>query len=311
MKTIQVQGVSKPVSKLVMGSDYFRPENIEQVSEILDGFLAIGGNTIDTAFVYQKGNSEQAIGLWLQGKNRDTINIWTKGAHHNADGPRVNKDAISEELDISLERLQTDHVELYALHRDNPDVAVGAILEWLNEHVESGKMGAFGASNWTTSRLQEANDYAAEHGLRGFSFNSPNLSLAKAIEPYWPGCVSADSQMVAWHERTQLPLMSWSSQARGFFTGRFTREDTTNADLVRVFYNDENWERYRRAQVLAEEKGVSTIQIALAYVLNQSFPTCAIVGPQNSVEMTSCKEAAKLELTRDELNWLDLASSTR
>lgn len=312
MKTVQVEGVSRPVTKLIMGSDYFRPENIEKVSDILDKFVGIGGNTIDTAFIYQGGNSEKAIGLWLQErKNRDSINIWTKGAHHNASGPRVDKDAIAEELAISLDRLQTDHVELYALHRDNPDVEVGAIVEWLNEHVESGKIGAFGASNWTVARLQEANDYAKEHGLRGFSFNSPNLSLAKPIEPYWPGCVSADSEMVAWHNRTQLPLMSWSSQARGFFTGRFTREDRSNADLVRVFYNDDNWERYHRAQSLAEEKGVSTIQIALAYVLNQAFPACAIVGAQNGTEMNSCRDATELELTQDELDWLDLSRSSR
>ncbi len=91
-----------------------------------------------------------------------------------------------------------------------------------------------------------------------------------------------------------MPLFSWSSQARGFFTGRFTPEDRSNEDLVRVFYNDENWERYRRAEQLAKEKGVETIQISLAYVLNQSFPAAAIIGPQNHKEMVSCREAANI-----------------
>lgn len=311
MKYIEIPGVNKPVSQLVMGSDYFHPDNIERVGEILDSFVEIGGNTIDSAFIYAGGNSEKAIGLWTQSRNnRKDVNILTKGAHHNADGPRVNKAAIDEELAISLDRLQTDYVDLYALHRDDPSVEVGPIVEALNEHLEAGRIHCFGASNWTHERLQEANDYAAAHGLKGFAFNSPNLSLAKAIEPYWAGCVSADAETLAWHEKTQMPLLSWSSQARGFFTGRFTPEDRSNADLVRVFYNDANWTRYRRAEQLAKEKGVTTIQIALAYVLNQAFPACAIIGPQNEAEMQSCREAADIQLTAEERNWLDLSDST-
>lgn len=312
MRSIQIAGASKSVSQLVMGSDYFHPEEMERVGAILDAFVAIGGNTIDTAHIYCGGDSEKAIGLWLEArKNRQDIQILTKGAHHNQSGPRVNRAAIYEELMISLERLRTDYVDLYALHRDDPDVAVGLIVETLNEHVEAGRIHTFGASNWTVQRLQEANAYAAQHGMRGFSFSSPNLSLAKAIEPYWAGCVSADANTIAWHEQTQLPLLSWSSQARGFFTGRFTPEDRSNADLVRVFYNDDNWTRYRRAAELAAEKGVTTIEIALAYVLNQPFPACAIIGPQNAVEMQSCHVGADIRLSDRERDWLDLRVATR
>ena len=78
---------------------------------------------------------------------------------------------------------------------------VGEILEILNAHVEAGRIGAFGGSNWSVERLQEANDYAEKNGLVGFSFSSPNLSLAKAQEPYWAGCVSVDDPMLAWHEK--------------------------------------------------------------------------------------------------------------
>src|SRR5699024_10338769 len=134
-------------------------------------------------------------------------------------------------------------------------------------------------------------------------------SLAKAQEPYWEGCVSADESILQWHEKMKLPLFSWSSQARGFFTGHFTPDDRSNEDLVRVFYNDENWERYRRAEQLAREKGVETIQISLAYVLNQLFPTAAIIGPQNVKEMWSCREAADIVLSENELKWLDLRSN--
>ncbi|MDQ0901351.1 MULTISPECIES: aldo/keto reductase [unclassified Paenibacillus] len=311
MKHIQIKGLDKPVSKLIMGSDFFRLDNGQEVSEILGHYLSIGGNTIDTAFIYCGGQSEQALGIWLDEMgNRDDINIFTKGAHHDASGPRVNAEAIRSDLFTSLERLHTDYIDLYALHRDDPSTPVGVILEALNEHVEAGRIRAFGGSNWTHERLQEAADYAEQHGLIGFSFSSPNLSLAKANEPFWAGCVSTDEQALRWHEAKQFPLLSWSSQARGFFTGRFTPENRENADLVRVFYSDENWTRLRRAEQLAQEKGVSAIQIALAYVLSQPFPACALIGPRSEAEMLSCRDGAQLVLSAQELAWLDLTAAT-
>jgi aryl-alcohol dehydrogenase-like predicted oxidoreductase len=312
MRYIDIPGAGKPVSRLIKGSDYFRHDNYDLVARNLDAYLAIGGNTIDTAHIYCGGQSEEVIGRYIRERGvRDRIVILTKGAHHDANGPRVDKASIDHDLSVSLQRLQTDRVELYALHRDNPDVPVGPILEALNAHIEAGRIGAIGASNWTWRRIAEANDYAAAHGLVGFAFSSPNLSLAKANEPFWPGCVSADAETCRWHERTGLPLLSWSSMARGFFTGRFTPDVRDNADLVRVFYSDGNWERYRRAQILAAEKGVTAIQIALAYVLNQPFPAAALIGAQSPEELESCAAGEKLMLTRAELDWLDLTADER
>lgn len=307
MDYIHIEGAGKPVSRLIKGTDYFKHDTYEKASANLNAFLEIGGTTVDTAHIYCGGESEVVLGQYMQEhNNRDSIVILTKGAHHDQNGPRVNAQDIRSDLLTSLERLQTDFVELYALHRDDESVPVGAILEALNEHREAGQIGALGASNWTWQRLQEANDYAAAHGLVGFTFSSPNLSLAKANEPFWAGCVSADQQTLDWHEQTRLPLLSWSSQARGFFTGRFTPEVRDNADLVRVFYSDGNWERLRRAGELAQQKDTTTIQIALAYVLNQPFPTCALIGAQNREELLSCDEGAGIVLTRDEVEWLDL-----
>ncbi|MEY8751090.1 aldo/keto reductase [Alkalicoccobacillus gibsonii] len=307
MKHVNISAVEKPISSLILGSDYFTPQNQEKVNEMIEAFVEVGGNTIDTAYIYAGGESEKAIGHWIdQSSNRDKLNIWTKGGHPNQNGHTINHGELYDQLQTSLERLKTDHVELYALHRDDLTVRVEDILEWLNEHVQAGRIHAFGASNWSTERLDEANQYAAKNGMQGFSFSSPNLSLAKAKEPYWPGCVSADQQMIKWHEQSQLPLFSWSSQARGFFTGRFTRDNLENEDLVRVFYNDENWERYDRAEKLAKKKQCSLIEVALAYVLNQSFPTGAIIGPQNRQELQSCGLGASISLTADEIAYLDL-----
>jgi aryl-alcohol dehydrogenase-like predicted oxidoreductase len=306
MKTIKISGLEKPVTTLIQGSDYFTPSIYEKVRIVLDRFFEIGGNTIDTANIYCGGESEVAIGQWLKERNnREEVVILTKGAHHDQNGPRVNPEAISNDLFTSLERLGTDYIDLYALHRDDPNVPVEIIIDALNEHIKAGRIKAIGGSNWTVQRLQEANEYAEKNNLVGFTFNSPNLSLAKAQEPYWEGCISADAAYCDWHKEHQMPLLSWSSQARGFFTGRFTPEDRSNADLVRVFYNEANWERLRRAEHLAKEKGASTIQIALAYVLNQPFPTCALIGAQNEEELLSCNEGSNIVLTEEELNWLE------
>lgn len=309
MEYITIPGLRKPVSRLMKGTDYFQHDSYEKAAANLDAFLAIGGNSLDTAHIYCGGQSEEVIGRYMKERgNRDQLVILTKGAHHDAQGPRVNPEAIRHDLNLSFERLQTDYIDMYALHRDDPSVPVGPIVEALNEPLRAGTVGAIGVSNWTWDRIQEANDYAAANGLTGFAFSSPNLSLAKPNEPYWAGCVSADAETCAWHERTQMPLFSWSSQARGFFTGRFSPDVRDNPDLVRVFYSDGNWERLARAKRLAAEKGVTMIQIALAYVLNQPFPTCALIGAQSLEELRSCDEGSRVRLTPEELAWLDLSA---
>jgi aryl-alcohol dehydrogenase-like predicted oxidoreductase len=192
------------------------------------------------------------------------------------------------------------------LHRDDPETAVGYILESLQEQLEAKRCRALGVSNWTTERMAEANEYAASHGLTGFSCNSPNLSLAKPNEPRWAGCVSVDAAYAAWHESTQMPLLSWSSQAGGFFTGRFSPDNRDDPEAVRVYYSEANWERYRRAKLLAERKGCDANQIAMAFVLQQRFPTCAIMGPNNVSELQSSARALEVNLSPEEARWLDL-----
>lgn len=306
METIRIEGVRKPVSNLIQGTDFFTHDVYDTVCNVLDNYFAIGGTTVDTAHIYCGGQSEETIGRWLQERgNREQVVILTKGAHHNAQGPRVNPEAIASDLFRSLERLGTDYIDLYALHRDDTNVPVQVVIDCLNEHIQAGRIHAIGASNWTHARMQEANDYASANGLSGFTFSSPNLSLAKPNEPHWAGCVSADAEACAWHERTQMPLLSWSSQARGFFTGRFSPDVLDNKDMVRVYYSDANWERLRRAKELAAQKGVSMIQIALAYVINQPFPTAALIGARDRTELESCRDGALIRLTPEELKWLE------
>lgn len=318
MKYISVDGIENnqstkiEISQLVLGTGDFFKFKLEDVHALLDRFVEIGGNIIDTAHQYILG--EAIIGTWMEMRqNREKIKILTKGAHNDdgEPGKRVNPKAITKDLMESLERLKTSYIDLYALHRDDHEVDVGSIMEILNEHIRAGRIKAIGVSNWTTKRLEEANAYASEHNLIPFTFNSPNLSLAKCNMPRWPGCVSADEEMIRYHEKNNLPLLSWSSQAGGFFSGHFTPEVRDNEEMVEVYYSDNNWERYDRAKKLAERLGVTPIQIALAYVLNQSFSTAAIIGPGKVAELLSSYEGSKLELDLDLVKWLDTQSAEK
>lgn len=306
MASIRIAGIEQPVSKLIQGSMMLSEERMIESAELLDAYVEVGGNAIDTAHVYGASGAK-ALGGWIRERgNRAELVLIGKGAHPDHNGPRMTYEAMKHDMDESLDRLQTDYVDIYMLHRDDPNKPVGYILESLNALIEAKQCRALGASNWTVARIAEANEYAAENGLIGFSCNSPNLSLAKANEPRWAGCVSAGAADIYWHEQSGLPLLSWSSQAGGFFTGRFAPDRLEDKEAVRVYYSDANWERLRRARQLAERKGCDANHIALAYVLRQRYPTCAIIGPANPSELRSSLPGLEVSITEEEADWLDL-----
>ncbi|MGG0936743.1 aldo/keto reductase [Brevibacillus centrosporus] len=316
MKRISVQGLNKSCSQLILGTSGLAAEQREAF-ELLDTYVELGGNTLDTAHLYNNGASERTIGKWIEERqNRDQIVLVDKGGHHHVakDGShdasvsRVNAQEITRDLLESLERLQVAYIDLYLLHRDDPAVHVAELIDILEEHIQSGRIKRAGVSNWTYERIEEANRYAAEKGYNRLVVNSPSLSLANINEPRWPGTVYIDQDYKQWHYKTQMPLFSWASQASGFFTGRFSPDVKTNPDMARVYYNDANWKRFHRARALAKQKGskVTPNHIALYYVLNQPFPTCAVIGPQNVKELRDSYAALDLSISHEELQWVNL-----
>ncbi|GCE17378.1 aldo/keto reductase [Dictyobacter kobayashii] len=302
MKYGSIAGVEKPVSRLVMGVD--NQTSWPHASVMFDDFFEQGGNCFDSAYIYGGGLCEKMLGQWIKNRGlRDQVVILDKGAHT----PHCNPQALTSQFLQSLDRLQTDYVDVYMMHRDNTDIPVGEFITVLNEHKNAGRMRAFGASNWSIERLQEANDWAAAHGLSGFSAMSNNFSLARMVDPVWAGCIAAsDAKSRAWLEQTQMPIMPWSSQARGFFTGRAHPDDHSDAELVRCWYSEDNFKRLERVNQMAQERGVLPINIALAYVLNQPFPTFPLIGPRLLSETRTSLPALTVELTPEELRWLNL-----
>jgi aryl-alcohol dehydrogenase-like predicted oxidoreductase len=312
----RVPGVEKPVARIVQGTVMITSSEEERSFALLDEVFAEGGTTFDTAHQYGGGDSERTFGKWVRERGlRDEVVVIGKGAHHSEDRKRVTPFDITADLHDSLARFGFDHIDLYLLHRDDPSVPVGPIVEVLNEHLSEGRVHAFGGSNWTPQRLREANDYANENGLTPFVASSPNLSLAvQAAEP-WPDCVSisgaegeADRR---WYEETRMPLFTWSSLAGGFFSGRFTRDNLDSFDTyldrlcVETYCHEENFGRLDRARALAQEKGLTVPQVALAYVLDQPLEVFALVGCNTGDEFRANVEAGGIELSPEELAWLE------
>ena len=207
----------------------------------------------------------------------------------------------------SLERLQTDFVDIYFLHRDNLDVPVGEFVDVLNEQFDAGRIRCFGGSTWTLQRVEKANAYARANGLREFSVISNNLSLAQMVDPVWANCLSvSDAESRAWLEEHQMPVFPWSSQARGFFTDRAGPGKPAEPELRRCWYSEENYARRERAEILARQKDVELINIALAYVLYQPFPTFPLIGPRQLSETRSSMGALSIELSEKEMRFLSL-----
>jgi predicted dehydrogenase/aryl-alcohol dehydrogenase-like predicted oxidoreductase len=301
MRYGEVPGVGKKISKLVMGAG---GRGLSHASVLYDDFVERGGNCFDTAYIYGRGMTERLLGQWMRNRgNRDEIVVIGKGAHT----PHCDPESIRRQLTESVERLQTDYVDLYFMHRDNTDIPVGEFVDVLDELHRAGRIHAYGGSNWTTERLVEANAYAESHGRKAFVALSNNFSLARMIEPPWDGCLaSSDPESREWLEEHQLALFPWSSQARGFFTGRSNPDDLSDPELARCWYSEDNFVRKERAHTLASQRGVSTVAIALAYVLAQDFPAFPLIGPQQLSETRDSYAALDVELTPAEVRWLDL-----
>ena len=312
-----IPGINKPVSRLVQGTMWINTGNLDAAFAALDAFHAAGGNCFDTAHIYGGGDNERAVGQWIHSRGvRDEVVILGKGAHHSQDRRRVTPFDIQSDIHDSLARFKVDHIDLYVLHRDDPTQPVSPIVETLHAAKEAGQIHAYGGSNWSVERLQEVNDYAAAHGLTPFVVSSPQFSLAVQQEPPWIDCVSLSGppgeSARAWCRENGVSLFVWSSLAGGFFSGRFRRDNldtlTERYDqlAVKVYCNEENFQRQDRAQELAASKGVTVPHIALAYVYNQPEGIHALSGARTPDEVRVNVEATGIELTEDEIAYLEL-----
>lgn len=302
MKSIYLPELRRDVSRIGIGSLKFNTEFAAETASLLDAYQTAGGNLIDTAEIYGRGKSEEAIGQYLC--NRRSRSDWIILTKACVEADLVRPDYIRKAVPRSLDRLQTDYIDLFVLHRDDPCVPVGEIVDVLNKLVSEHLIRAFGGSNWTTNRLDAAKRYAERNALIGPCLSSPHLGLATPNEPTWPGCTHASAADLDWYAEQGMPVFGWSAQCRGFFSAESSPSNKSNSEIVRVYHSAKNFEKLARARELANRRGVEPVQIALAWVLNQRATTVALVGPNSAKELLIAVGAADIQLNSDEMAWL-------
>jgi aryl-alcohol dehydrogenase-like predicted oxidoreductase len=324
MRYGNIPGVEKPVSRLVQGTanTVFDASKPEQAFGLLDTAMEYGINTFDTAHVYGEGN-ETTLGNWVRERGvRDKIVILAKGAHPYGGRNRVTPEDIDADLTESLQRQKSDYFDLYVLHRDDPSVPVGPIVEALNAHQKAGRIGAFGGSNWSWQRIKEANEYAAANNLTPFAVTSPNYSLAEMYEAPWDGCISISGPVFQaardYYAESGIAVMPWSSMAGGFFSDiyhrnnldTFSKEDYFAQICIKCYCGETNFERLDRARELAEAKHLTVAQIAVAFAQSQPMNLFMLVSSLTKSQFDANAAAIDMTLTPQELAYLDLKAES-
>jgi len=323
MKYGKVPGVEEPVSRIGQGLMMVSTDKQDWTNELLDGVFELGINVFDSSHIYGGGDCDRAFGRWVRSRGiREKVVMLDKCAHHNAERRRVTPADITEDLHVCLDHLAFDCIDLFVMHRDDPSVPVGPIVEVMNEHIRSGRIQAYGGSNWSHRRVADANEYAEQHGLVPFAVSSPNFSLAEMIAEPWGECASISGPENAdarkWYAEHDVALFPWSSLARGFFSGQWDRTKMENATpeqqeeiAVRCFRSADNLKRLDRCWELAKEKGLTVPQIATAYVMSYPLNIFALIGVYKQEEARQNVEAMDVQLTEQEMAWLDLRRDER
>ncbi len=319
----RIGGIGKDVSRVGQGLIMLTQDDLEGGFGLLDAVYEAGITLFDSAFIYGGGACDRVFGQWVADRGlRDKVVLMDKCCHPRHDRNRVTPCDLTSELDACLARLKFDYIDIFSFHRDDESVPVGPLVDRMNQHIREGKILAYGASNWTHQRIAEANAYAQANDLAGFTVSSPQYSLAECIEDPWGGTsitiTGTDNQDARdWYQANQMPVLSWSSLCGGLFSGRFRRDNvdsfTDGADkrCVRCYCSEDNFNRLDRAEELAEEKNASLTQIALAYLLYGPLNCYPLTASWTPAEAADNAKAADIELTAEEIAWLDLRTETR
>ena len=294
------------VSPYCLGAMMFgaagNPDHDEGI-RIIHKALDAGINFIDTADAYSRGESEEIVGKALKGR-RDNVVLATKAHIPMGDDPNQQGNSrrwLMRAVDASLRRLQTDHIDLFQIHRPAPDTDIEETLSALTDLMQAGKVRAIGSSTFPVSEIIEAQWIAERRGLARFRTEQPPYSiLNRGIErEVLPAC-----------ERYGMGAMVWSPLAMGMLTGRYRKgEPQPDSGRARRFPRQMTDERRLNAieQLipLAQEAGLPLAHMALAFVMAHPGVTSAIVGPRKMEHFDDLLASSKVRLTDEILDQID------
>ncbi len=310
------------VSPLCLGAMMFgawgEPDHDVSV-RIIHRALDAGINFVDTADVYSQGESETIVGKALAGGRRDDVVLATKvhgqmgvpldappGTQGDPNRRGNSRRWIVREVEDSLRRLQTDWIDLYQIHRPDPDTGIEETLGALTELQQQGKIRAFGCSTFPAHQIVESHWVAERRGLGRFATEQPPYSLlVRGIE----------AELLPVAERYGMGVLPWSPLAGGWLTGRYRKgqdvPQSRRAARMPARYdlsepaNHAKLDAVEDLAVLAEESGMSLVHLALAFTLSHRAVTAPIIGPRTMEHLESQLGAADVTLPPDVLDRID------
>jgi len=302
------------VAPLAFGGNVFGWTADQAMSfRLLDAFVAAGFNLIDTADVYSRwvpghhgGESETIIGNWLKQRGgRDKVVIATKlGSDMGEDRKGLAPAYMMRAVEDSLRRLQTDHIDLYQSHRDDPDTPMQEVLEGYQKLIEQGKVRAIGASNFTAARLTEALETSRRFGLPRYETLQPlhNLSDRAIFE----------DELAELCQREQIGVIPYYSLASGFLTGKYRTQEhlagRARAAGAGKYLNDRGLRILAALDAVSARQRIKPAQVALAWLMHRPAVTAPIASATSPEQLSELMKAPEIKLDAASIAQLDQAS---
>ncbi len=305
------------LSELTLGTMLFGDQRKKGTSEsdslrILDRYLDAGGNHIDTANIYVGGESERIVGKALKGR-RDKIVLATKCNFPLQDGPNekgLSRFSIMKEVEASLERLDTDYIDLYYMHAQDSQTPVEESLRAFDDLVRQGKVRYIGVSNFFAGRLAKAMALSEFRGWERFVAAQYQYSLVVRDIEY---------ELTTLFEEEKIGLMPWGPLGGGFLSGKYKKGEQPKEGRIADHpdHTEEAWHRRNRErnwnileeiEEIASEWDASYPQIALAWLLHQPVVCSPIIGTRTMAQLEDNLKAIDIQLSEDQLSRLDEAS---
>jgi aryl-alcohol dehydrogenase-like predicted oxidoreductase len=313
MNYIKLGLTSLEVSPIVLGGNVFGWTLDEKESfEILDNWFEMGFNTIDTANIYsrwangnQGGESERIIGNWMKSRgNRNKVNIITKVGGDMGHGKNLTRSNILDAVEGSLNRLQTDRIDLYLSHFDDENTPVEETLQAYDALIKAGKVSFVGASNYSANRLKASLDASRNQSLPRYQVYQPEYNLFDR-----EGFETEEANLC---KDEKVAVISYYSLASGFLTGKYRsksdKDKSVRGGKMDKYMNERGFKILNSLDKISINHNVSQAAVALAWLIENPLVAAPIASATKAHHLKAFEEAVNLNLFKEDLETLNEAS---
>lgn len=296
----------KKSSKILLGTAYFGDGISEETAfDMMDKFRELGGTHIDTARLYADGRAEEIVAKWRKSRGAFEMLVSSKGGYPTNDAPesvRISEKEIRHDLELSLRALETECIDFYWIHRDDEETPAGEVIEYLNQFVKEGKIKKFGLSNWSAKRVAQAQAYAKEKNLTGVSASQIRFNPAYC-KGERSGLVGMDPEQFAYYQEETMPVVAYSSQAKGFFSKMAELgEDALSPKARDRYLCEENLIKLSGMKTLAEKYSCSIASLICgAFCSFENPEVFPVIGSRTVEQMVDSLKGAEVTLNQEEI----------